>query len=52
MPNSTIKVRRKGRVTKVKSDHGKYKEKIKKDGTIKQVSWVDGKRTVDKFKRL
>ena len=49
--NSTVKVRRKGRVTKVKGSHGKFKEKIKKDGTVKQVSWVDGKRTVEKFKR-
>ena len=37
--------------TKVKGPHGKFKEKIKKDGTVKQVSWVDGKRTVEKFKR-
>ena len=55
-PNSTTKVRRKGKVTKVKGTYGddykyKFKEKTKKDGTVKQVSWIDGKRTVDKFKR-
>ena len=50
--NYTVKVRRKGRVTKVKNEHGKFKEKTKKDGTVKQVSWIDGKRTVDKFTRI
>jgi len=50
--NETVKVRRKGRVTKVKNEHGKFKEKTKKDGTIKQVSWVDGKRNVEKFTRI
>lgn len=37
--------------TKVKRKGEKWKEKIKKDGTIKQVRWIDGKRTVEKFNR-
>ena len=49
--NTTTKVRRSGRVTKVKGPHGKFKEKTKKDGTIKQVHTKGLRRTVSKFKR-
>ena len=49
--NYTTKVKRKGTVTKVKGPHGKFKEKTKKDGTIKQVHTKGLRRTVSKFKR-
>ena len=43
--------RGKTRKTKVKNEHGKFKDKMDKYGNLKkQVSWVDGKRTVERFK--
>ena len=42
--------RGKTRKTKVKNEHGKFKDKMDKYGNVKkQVTWIDGKRTVEKF---
>jgi len=43
--------RGKTRKTKVKNEHGKFKDKMDKYGNLKKsVTWKDGKRTVEKFK--
>ena len=43
--------RGKTRKTKVKNEHGKFKDKMDKYGNLKKsVTWKDGKRTVERFK--